>query len=93
MTINITIKDNNNNVLSLDSYNVEMDLIFPDKTKKRYEISITDSTNGKARLTITTEMTSQVGQYIGFINIVNPLSKITLNDFLKYTVKAEDGGY
>jgi hypothetical protein len=93
MLININVKDKNGIAIPLDGASVDIDLVFPDKTKKRYPLTILDSTNGKVQLKITTEMTEQVSVHIGFIDVTNPLSQITLEDLFKYNVKPADGGY
>jgi hypothetical protein len=90
--INVNITNISKKPVVLDGYSLEIDIVFPDRTKKTFPLVIIDSVNGKAQLVTTIEMTSQIGTHMGYIDIIGTKSRITLDESIRYNVKPQDGG-
>lgn len=89
--IYINIRNPKNEPIKLLDATVVIDMVFPDKTKKQYNLTILDPENGKVLLTTTAEMLAQVGKVVGYIDVINPASQITLYEPLNILVVPDDG--
>lgn len=91
--VNINIKNKDGKPIKLDGCAVTIDLVFvAAKTKKQYDLTILDSDNGRVQLTITPDISEKLGKVLGFIDVTNPTSQITLNEALLFYTKPSNGG-